>query len=68
MLRVLIANAAMIALLLWLQRPVDWWIGAGTFDQSLQLGVAIVSGATVYFVTLAVLVSRLSQFRLSDPT
>jgi putative peptidoglycan lipid II flippase len=67
MLRVLIANAAMIVLLSWLQRPVDWWIGAGTFDQSLQLGMAIVSGATVYFVTLAVLGLRLSQFRLSGP-
>ena len=66
MLRVLIANAAMIAAITWLQRPVDWWIGASTFDQILQLGTAIGASATVYFVTLAVLGLRSSQFRLSD--
>jgi len=65
MLRVLIANAAMIAALLWLQRPLDWWIGASTFDRSFQLVMVIVAGAVVYFVTLAVLGLRLSQFRLS---
>lgn len=68
MLRVLIANAAMIAALLWFQRPLDWWIDARTFDRSLQLGMVIVSCAIVYFVTLAVLGLRRSQFRLSDQT
>jgi putative peptidoglycan lipid II flippase len=67
-LRVLIANAAMIAALVWMQRPLDWWIDASTFDRSLQLAVAIVACAIVYFVTLAVLGLRLSQFRLSGPT
>jgi putative peptidoglycan lipid II flippase len=65
MLRIVIANAAMIAALLWLQRPLDWWIGASTFDRSFQLVMVIVAGAVVYFVTLAVLGLRLSQFRLS---
>ena len=65
MLRIVIANAAMIAALLWLQRPLDWWIGASTFDRSFQLLMVIVAGAAVYFVTLAVLGLRLSQFRLS---
>jgi putative peptidoglycan lipid II flippase len=65
MLRVVIANAAMSAALLWLQRPLDWWIGASTFDRSFQLVMVIVAGAVVYFVTLAVLGLRLSQFRLS---
>ena len=68
MLRVLIANAAMIAALLWFQRPLDWWIDARTFDRSLQLGMVIVSCAIVYFITLAVLGLRRSQFRLSDQT
>ena len=68
MLRVVIANAAMIAALLWMQRPLDWWIDASTFDRSLQLGIVVIAGATVYFVTLAVLGLRLSQFRLSRPT
>ena len=65
MLRVAIANAAMSAALLWLQRPLDWWIGASTFDRSFQLAMVIVAGAVVYFVTLVVLGLRLSQFRLS---
>jgi len=68
MLRLVIANAAMIAALLWLQRPLDWWIGASTFDRSFQLVMVIVAGAVVYFVTLAVLGLRLSQFRLSGPS
>ena len=68
MLRVVIANAAMSAALLWLQRPLDWWIGASAFDRSFQLLMVIVAGAVVYFVTLAVLGLRLSQFRLSGPS
>lgn len=67
MLRMLFANVALIATLLWLQRPVAWWIAATTLEQSLQLSVAIGGGATAYFVTLAVLGLRLSQFRLAAP-
>jgi putative peptidoglycan lipid II flippase len=66
LLRVVIANAVMIAVLIWLQRPLDWWIEASTLGRSLQLGVAIVAAAAVYFVTLIVLGMRLSQFRLSS--
>lgn len=68
MLRVAIANAAMTGALLWLARPVDWWIAAGTFDRVLQLTIAIVLGAGVYFVALAMLGLRLTQFRLSRPS
>lgn len=68
MLRVLVANAAMSAAILWLQRPVDWWVDASTLDRSLHLGMVIAAGATVYFVTLVVLGLRLSQFRLSGPS
>jgi len=68
MLRVLVANAAMSAAILWLQRSVDWWIDASTFARPLQLGMVLAAGATVYFVTLAVLGLRLSQFRLSGPS
>ena len=67
MLRVLVANAAMIGTLAWMQRPVDWWIAAGSFDRIVQLGIAIVAGVLMYFVTLAVLGLRLSQFRLTVP-
>jgi putative peptidoglycan lipid II flippase len=67
MVRILIANAAMIAVLSWMQRPVEWWIAAGSFDRVLQLGFAIIAAAAVYFVTLPVLGLRLSQFRLAAP-
>jgi putative peptidoglycan lipid II flippase len=64
----LIANAVMIAVLLWMERPVEWWIDAGTFDRILQLGGVIIAGAAAYFVTLPVLGLRLSQFRLAGPS
>jgi putative peptidoglycan lipid II flippase len=67
MLRMLIANVALVATLLWLQRPVDWWIAATTLEQSMQLCMAIGGGATAYFVTLAVFGLRSSQLRLSAP-
>jgi putative peptidoglycan lipid II flippase len=67
MLRILIANLAMIAVLTWMQRPVDWWIAAANLDRIIQLGIAVIAGAVVYFVTLPVLGLRLSQFRLAAP-
>lgn len=68
MLRVLVANAAMIGALVWLARPLDWWIAAGLFERALHLGIAILAGAGVYFIVLAVLGMRLSQFSLSGPS
>lgn len=67
MLRVLVANTAMIAVLMWFERPVDWWLAGNTFERSLQLGIAITVGAIVYFAVLAVLGLRSSQFRLAEP-
>ncbi len=65
MVRSLIANVALIAALMWLQRPLDWWIDASFLERSLHLGVAIAGGAIVYFGTLAVCGLRPSQLRLS---
>ncbi len=66
--RTLIANAALIAGLLWLQRPLDWWIDASLSERSLQLGMTIVGGAIVYFGTLVVFGLRPSQLSLSGST
>lgn len=66
-LRALVANVAMIAVLMLLQRPLDWWVDANSFVRALQLGMAIGAGAIVYFGTLAVCGLRLSQLRLSGP-
>lgn len=67
LLRALVANVAMIAVLMLLQRPLDWWIDANNFVRALQLGMTIGAGAIVYFGTLAVCGLRLSQLRLSGP-
>ena len=67
MLRVLVANAAMIAALMWFERPVEWWLAGSSIARSLQLGIAITVGAIVYFVVLAILGLRSSQFRLAEP-
>jgi len=66
LLRILIANAAMIAVLVWLQRPLDWWLDASLLARALQLTAAIVAAAIAYLVALAVAGLRLSQLRLSD--
>jgi putative peptidoglycan lipid II flippase len=65
LIRILAANAAMIGVLVWMERPVDWWIAAGNFERIYQLIVVIVAAAGVYFATLAILGMRFSQFRLS---
>jgi putative peptidoglycan lipid II flippase len=61
----LAANVAMIAVLLWLQRPLDWWIDASLAARVLQLGTVVVAAAIAYFIALAVSGLRLSQLRLS---
>jgi putative peptidoglycan lipid II flippase len=67
MLRILVGNAAMVAVLVWMQRPVEWWLAAANFDRIVQLGIVISAAAFVYFMTLPLLGLRLSQFRLAAP-
>ncbi len=67
MLRILVGNAAMVAVLVWMQRPVEWWLAAANFDRIVQLGIVISAVAFVYFMTLPLLGLRLSQFRLAAP-
>lgn len=62
--RVLLANAAMIVALLWLARPVDWWIAAALAERVLWLAIAVVSGGGVYFLALVALGLRPVQFRM----
>jgi len=64
MLRVIVANMAMCAILLLLYRPLAWWLGVGSFDRVYWLGVSVVAGAATYFVSLLILGLRPSQFRL----
>jgi len=66
LLRIVVANSAMIVVLVWLQRPLDWWIDASFTARSLQLGMVITSAAIAYFAALAVSGLRLSQLRLTN--
>ena len=64
LLRVGVANAAMIAVLLSLHRSVGWWTDAGLLDRVAWLGVSVVAGAGIYFITLVVLGLRPAQLRM----
>jgi putative peptidoglycan lipid II flippase len=63
MLRVAAANAAIVAGLWVLRRPLSWWLEAGVFDRAAFLGVEVLAGAAAYFVILAALGMRPSQLR-----
>jgi putative peptidoglycan lipid II flippase len=64
LLRMLLANAAMIAVLLAVHRSLAWWIDAALTDRVVWLAVSVISGAGVYFVALVVLGLRPSQLRM----
>ena len=61
--RVVAANAAMTVVLVNINRPLDWWLGAGVWDRALWLGVLVFAGAVAYFVTIVLLGARPAQFR-----
>jgi len=64
LLRMLLANAAMIAVLLTVHRSLPWWIDAALTDRVVWLAVSVIAGAGVYFVALVVLGLRPSQLRM----
>ncbi|MDJ0750522.1 MAG: murein biosynthesis integral membrane protein MurJ [Woeseiaceae bacterium] len=64
LMRVLVANTAMVVVLLQLHRATDWWLGASLGDRVGWLGVSVAAGAAAYFLALVVLGLRPSQFRL----
>jgi putative peptidoglycan lipid II flippase len=61
--RVLAANAVMIAGLIWLNRPLDWWLDAAAVERAAWLGAVVAAGAGAYFVALAVAGLRPSHLR-----
>ena len=62
--RVVAANAAMILCLLWLYRPLDWWISNSVLDRAGWLGLAVTAGVVAYFAVLFLVGVRPSAFRL----
>ena len=64
MLRLIGANAVMIGVLVWLSRPLSWWLQADLLTRSGWLGVSVTTAAAAYFVTLLLIGLRPSQLRL----
>jgi putative peptidoglycan lipid II flippase len=64
LMRFFIANAAMAVCLIWLHRPLDWWIESGLMHRSTWLGIVILAGATTYFLVLYLVGVRPAQLKL----
>jgi putative peptidoglycan lipid II flippase len=62
------ANVAMIVAIVWMHRPLEWWIDAGVLDRSYWLGAVVIVSALVYFGALALLGLRPSQLKLDGNT
>jgi putative peptidoglycan lipid II flippase len=63
LLRVVIAVAAMVVCLLYLGRPLEWWLTATISGRSLWLIAVVAAGAGTYFITLYVAGIRFAQLR-----
>jgi putative peptidoglycan lipid II flippase len=64
LLRVILANGAMIATLMQLHKAATWWLAAALSQRVVWLGVSVIAGAGIYFIMLLVLGLRPSQLRL----
>ncbi|HUS24800.1 MAG TPA: murein biosynthesis integral membrane protein MurJ [Candidatus Binatia bacterium] len=64
-LRLLAANGAMAALLLWLAGDLESWITATFVSRAVRLAAAIAGGMALYFAVLAAGGLRLRHFRLA---
>jgi putative peptidoglycan lipid II flippase len=64
LLRIVVANGAMCAVLWWLHEPTGWWLGAAISDRVFTLGLHVTTAAATYFVVLLLLGMRVSQFTM----
>lgn len=64
LLQVSIANAGMWALLLWLERPVAWWLAAALPERTAWLATSVAGGTMTYVAILLVLGLRPAKFSL----
>ncbi len=62
--QLLLANAAMVAVILYLAPPVADWLAAGGGQRALDMGILVVAGGLTYFVALALVGIRVRHFRL----
>lgn len=64
LLQLLVANAALGAIIVYLQAPVDSWLAAGGIQRATDMAIMVGAGALVYFVALALAGVRVRHFRL----
>ena len=62
--RVVLANGAMIVVLLALHRETSWWTNAALVERVAWLAVSVAAGAGAYFLALLLLGMRPAQFRM----
>lgn len=65
-LRMAIGNAALIAVLLYLDRPLAFWLESGLWEKAAQLSITVVAGAVIYFAALLLAGLRPRQLRLRN--
>ncbi|MFO8142837.1 MAG: lipid II flippase MurJ, partial [Marinobacter sp.] len=58
-----VANAALAAVILWLNVPVADWLAAGGMQRATDMTILVVAGVSAYFVALVLTGVRLRQFR-----
>ena len=62
--QVLAGVVIMTACLIYLDRPLDWWIAASVTERLVWLATSIIAGMVVYFIVLLSLGLRPSNLRL----
>ena len=62
-LQLALANGALVAVILWLNAPVNQWLAAGGFQRSQDMAILVIAGALAYFGTLALAGVRIKHFR-----
>lgn len=66
LLRMLLANVGMCAVLWFMHRPLAWWLAAGFGSQVGWLAVSVLGGAGSYFLVLFATGMRPNNLRLGD--
>jgi putative peptidoglycan lipid II flippase len=62
--QVLAGVVIMTACLIYMDRPLDWWIAASVMERLVWLATSIIAGMVVYFIVLLSLGLRPSNLRL----
>ncbi|MEX1266115.1 MAG: lipid II flippase MurJ, partial [Woeseia sp.] len=64
--RLFAANAAMVAAIYYLMRPLEWWLQADVAARVFLLSGTIAAAVAVFFAMLLLAGGRLSQLRLHE--